>query len=104
VRAVDESGDDYLYPAGNFVAVDLPQAAVDFGGHLGRAPTVKWWLHDCDPTALTWARLRVFDDNTSDACWNNGGTLYGFDEPRYAGYFLAEDEYRQFVREPFNVG
>jgi hypothetical protein len=29
VRVVDESGEDYLYPADNFVAVDLPQAAVD---------------------------------------------------------------------------
>jgi hypothetical protein len=29
VRVVDESGEDYLYPADNFVAIDLPQAAVD---------------------------------------------------------------------------
>ena len=29
VRVVDESGEDYLYPADHFVAVDLPQAAVD---------------------------------------------------------------------------
>ena len=29
VRVIDESGEDYLYPADNFVAVDLPQAAVD---------------------------------------------------------------------------
>jgi hypothetical protein len=29
VRVVDESGEDYLYPASHFVAVDLPQAAVD---------------------------------------------------------------------------
>ena len=29
VRVVDESGEDYLYPAANFVAIDLPQAAVD---------------------------------------------------------------------------
>jgi hypothetical protein len=27
VRVVDESGDDYLYPAGNFIAIELPQAA-----------------------------------------------------------------------------
>ena len=27
VRVVDESGEDYLYPAEFFVAVDLPQAA-----------------------------------------------------------------------------
>ena len=29
VRVVDESGEDYLYPADNFVVVDLPQAALD---------------------------------------------------------------------------
>jgi hypothetical protein len=29
VRIVDESGEDYLYPAGHFIAIDLPQAAVD---------------------------------------------------------------------------
>ena len=29
VRVVDESGEDYLYPDGYFVAVDLPQAVQD---------------------------------------------------------------------------
>lgn len=29
LRVVDESGEDYLYPADLFVAVDLPQKAVD---------------------------------------------------------------------------
>ena len=28
VRVIDESGEDYLYPSGRFVAVELPQAAV----------------------------------------------------------------------------
>ena len=27
VRVVDESGEDYLYPADYFVAIDVPQAA-----------------------------------------------------------------------------
>ena len=27
LRIVDESGEDYLYPAGYFVAIDLPHAA-----------------------------------------------------------------------------
>ena len=27
VRVIDESGEDYLYPAANFVAIELPQAA-----------------------------------------------------------------------------
>jgi hypothetical protein len=29
VRVLDESGEDYLYPADYFVAVALPQAAID---------------------------------------------------------------------------
>lgn len=29
VRVVDESGEDYLYPASHFVAIDLPQVALD---------------------------------------------------------------------------
>jgi len=29
VRVVDESGEDYLYPVDYFVAVKLPQAAID---------------------------------------------------------------------------
>ena len=29
VRVIDESGEDYLYPADTFVAVNLPQAAID---------------------------------------------------------------------------
>ena len=28
VRVIDESGEDYLYPAGLFIPVDLPRAAV----------------------------------------------------------------------------
>lgn len=28
VRVIDESGEDYLYPADYFVAIDLPQEAV----------------------------------------------------------------------------
>jgi hypothetical protein len=28
VRIIDESGEDYLYPEGYFVRIDLPQAAV----------------------------------------------------------------------------
>jgi hypothetical protein len=32
VRVVDESGEDYLYPAAYFVAIELPQAALDVVG------------------------------------------------------------------------
>lgn len=34
VRVVDESGEDYLFPAAYFVAIDLPKAAI---GALGEA-------------------------------------------------------------------
>ena len=59
--------------------------------------SVERWLHDCDLPALTWARLRVFTDGTADACWADGGTLYGFDEQRFADYFLAKDENRRLA-------
>ena len=29
IRVIDESGEDYLYPAENFVPIELPQAARD---------------------------------------------------------------------------
>jgi len=65
--------------------------------YSGKSTVVtEWWLHDCDLPALTWARLRAFDDGTGDACWDAGGTLYGFDSRDYAGHFLAEDEYIRF--------
>jgi hypothetical protein len=32
VRIIDESGDDYLYPEGYFVPIELPQAAVSAFG------------------------------------------------------------------------
>lgn len=54
-------------------------------------------MSDCDLPALVWARLRIFSDGSADACWENGGKLYGFDDPCYAGYFLSEDEYRRLA-------
>jgi hypothetical protein len=32
VRIIDESGEDYLYPANYFVAIELPQAALSVFG------------------------------------------------------------------------
>ncbi len=57
--------------------------------------SIDWWLDDCALPKLVWVRRRVFSDGTADACWEEGGTLYGFDESRFAGYFLSEDEYRR---------
>jgi len=61
-----------------------------------RIASVEWWLAHCNLPEIVWARLRVFDDGTADACRDEGGTLYGFDEELYAGYFLGEDEYIPF--------
>jgi hypothetical protein len=58
--------------------------------------SVEWWLDDGALPSQVWARLRVFSDGTADACWQEGTTLYGFSSRKFAGYFLAEDEYRPF--------
>ena len=57
---------------------------------------VEWYLHDCDLPRLRWARLRVFDDGTADACWERDGKRYGFDSREFANSFLTEDEYIRF--------
>jgi hypothetical protein len=38
LRIVDESGEDYLYPAARFVVIDLPRAVLD---RLPALPTSK---------------------------------------------------------------
>jgi len=56
----------------------------------------EWWLHSCELPDLRWGRLRVFNDGTADSCFEEGGTVYGFENEQYASYFLSEDEYVQF--------
>jgi hypothetical protein len=58
---------------------------------------VEWWLSECSLPQLAWARLRVLDDGTADACFGMGETLYGFADRRHASYFLLEDEYISLV-------
>ena len=59
---------------------------------------MEWWLHLTDPPLpLVWARLRVYDDGTADACWEDGGPLYGFEARANASHFLSEDEYVQLA-------
>ena len=53
----------------------------------------QWWLHSCELPNLIWGRLRVFSDGTADACFEEGGKLFGFENRRYASYILSEDEY-----------
>jgi hypothetical protein len=57
----------------------------------------EWWLDECALPALRWARLRVFDDGSADAAWEEGGNLYGFISREYASFFLAEDEHVRFA-------
>lgn len=57
---------------------------------------VEWWLSYCSEYPdLAWARLRVFSDGSADAAFNES-KVYGFDDRKYAGYFLGEDEYMPF--------
>jgi hypothetical protein len=57
---------------------------------------VEWWIsYVCKSPELYWGRLRVFSDGTADAAFDEE-TVYGFDDRRFAGYFLAEDEYTPF--------
>lgn len=58
-----------------------------------RVITTDWWLDSCSFPRLAWARLRVFNDNTADACFGEDEKLFGFLTGEYAGYFLAEDEF-----------
>ena len=56
----------------------------------------EWLLHGCDLPKLSWGRLRIFNDGTSDCCFEHLGKLYGFEKRTCAGYFLSEDEYIRF--------
>jgi hypothetical protein len=51
----------------------------------------EWWLGDQLPD-LVWARLRVYDDGSADACFAEGVTVYGFESREFAGNFLAQDD------------
>ena len=54
---------------------------------------VEWWIsYACRYPELYWGRLRVFSDGTADAAFDESD-VYGFDDPKYARYFLGEDEY-----------
>ncbi len=58
---------------------------------------VEWWLSYCSEYPdLSWARLRTFSDGTADAAFDES-KVYGFDERKYAGYFLREDEYMPLI-------
>jgi hypothetical protein len=60
---------------------------------------VLWYLHDNDvPENLSWARLRVFDDDSADCTFSNEGVAFGFVDERSARHLLTEDEYVCFGR------
>ena len=53
---------------------------------------VEWWISWAAIPDLYWARLRVFSDGSADAAFDES-SVYGFNDRKYAGYFLGEDEY-----------
>jgi hypothetical protein len=58
---------------------------------------VEWWISYCSEYPnLYWARLRVFTDGSADAAFDES-KVYGFDDRKYADYFLSEDEYMPFA-------
>jgi hypothetical protein len=58
---------------------------------------VEWWIsYACKFPDLYWGRLRVFSDGSADAAFDES-TTYGFDDRKFAGFFLAEDEYTPFA-------
>jgi hypothetical protein len=61
----------------------------------GPVVSVEWYLMDCDLPELNWARMRVYANGFADACWEDGGIVYGFIQSNFAGFFLNEDEYRR---------
>ena len=56
----------------------------------------EWWLNAEAMPDLVWARLRVFNDGTADACLAAGVTLYGFENREHAGNLLATDDLSRF--------
>ena len=56
----------------------------------------EWWLNAEWLPDLVWARLRVFDDGTADACLQEGVTIYGFENRENASYLLATDDLTRF--------
>jgi len=67
---------------------------VDKGSfYHGKTPVeVEWWISWAALPDLYWARLRVFSDGSADAAFDES-TVYGFNDRKYAEYFLGEDEY-----------
>ena len=57
----------------------------------------EWWLNDQCLPDFVWARLRVFNDGTADACLAEGVTLYGFDNRENAANLLATDDLTRFA-------
>jgi len=53
----------------------------------------EWWLDSCSLPELRWARLRVFNDKSADACFGEKEKIYAFENREYASSFLSKDEY-----------
>jgi hypothetical protein len=57
--------------------------------------SVEWWLDECAFPGQCWARLRIFDDGSSDILFDvkNEDKCYGFKNRESAVHFLLEDEF-----------
>ncbi|MEH2055556.1 MAG: hypothetical protein V7K97_05145 [Nostoc sp.] len=55
----------------------------------------NWWLMSCSFPNLNWARLRTYDDLSSEIL-DCDGSKYTFSNEEEARYFLMEDEFTQF--------
>ncbi len=55
---------------------------------------VQWWLMWCDFPNLNWARLRVYDNSSTDV-FDMDGRTHQFADEEEARNFLFEDEYSE---------
>ncbi|QKQ76868.1 hypothetical protein [Nostoc sp. TCL240-02] len=60
-------------------------------------PTLKesWWLMWCSFPNLNWARLRTYDDLSTEIL-DCDGSKYTFSNEEEVRYYLMEDEFTQF--------
>jgi len=75
---------------------------------------VNWWLSYCHSYPdFYWARLRTFSNGRVNVLFQDEDKTYGFDNERFAGYFISEDEFiehnenfdeedREFIETPKN--
>lgn len=63
---------------------------------MRRITLTEWWIMDCSFPDLNWARLRVYDDGTSEV-FDCDGRTHQFVTQKDANNWLCEDEFRTFL-------